>query len=246
MPRFKMILQYDGSDFSGWQIQAKDRTVQGVLETALARFNHGEGVRVTGSGRTDAGVHALGQVAHFDLDTGLDPDSLLRAINANLPEDIRCRELEVVDTDFHARYSAKYRQYRYQCYTGSNILFRNQAWLTGPLASEDLNSSAAIVVGDHDFLSFAKWNPDLDHYRCRVDQSLWFEDNMMLIYRIVANRFLHHMVRYLVGCMVAIAKNRFSIEEFSDLLYSPRKNVHLFKAPPQGLILEKVTYEQPM
>jgi len=241
-----MILQYDGSDFSGWQIQARDRTVQGVVETALARFNQGERVKVTGAGRTDAGVHALGQVAHFDLDTGLDTDSLLRAVNANLPEDVRCKELEVVRDDFHARYSAKCRQYRYQCYLGSNILFRNQAWLTGPLTIKDLNTSAAVVLGEHDFLSFAKWNPDLDHYRCRVHQSLWIEDNMMLIYRIVANRFLHHMVRYLVGCMVAIAKNRFSIEEFNELLSVPRKNVHLFKAPPQGLILEKVIYEKPM
>jgi tRNA pseudouridine38-40 synthase len=242
VPRYKLTLQYDGSRFFGWQKQTAERTVQGVLEAALAELNEGERVPVTGAGRTDTGVHALGQVAHFDLTTHLDTATLLRALNARLPEDLRGLELATVSADFHARYSAIARHYRYQCYSGANLLYRNQAWLTGELELSQLQSAAALVQGEHDFLSFSKWDAERQHHRCTVYRSEWTRDGKMIVYHIAANRFLHHMIRYLVGCMVAIAQGRFTMEAFTALLTEPRKAVKLLKAPPQGLILEKVDY----
>ena len=127
MPRFKLIIQYDGTNYCGWQIQKNGLSIQEVLENLLKSFSSNDDVRVIGSGRTDSGVHALGQVAHFDLKTDLDPFILEKAINAKCPKDIAIIYCDVSSKDFHARYSAKWRHYKYQIYTGTNPLYRNQA-----------------------------------------------------------------------------------------------------------------------
>lgn len=243
MPRYKMKIQYDGRNYAGWQIQASSDTIQGILEGCLGRFNNGESVRVTGSGRTDAGVHAFGQVAHFDLTTRLDTCELQKAMNAILPDDIRIMSLEAVPGAFHARYSAVRRHYIYQCYTGDNILFRHQTWMIEPFNIETASKAAAMILGEHDFTSFAKKNPDLKHYRCEIYHSSWKERDEMVIYTIIGNRFLHHMVRYLTGTMVDIARGNFSLEQFKYLLDNPAENVAITKAPGQGLILKEVIYE---
>lgn len=243
MPRFKLKIQYDGTEFAGWQIQKDKRTVQGILEDSLMRFNEGRQIKVTGAGRTDAGVHAFGQVAHFDLETRLDTCELKKALNAVLPEDIKAMELDAVSARFHARYSAIRRQYNYQIFTGNSILIRNQAWLQKPFDLVMAQAAADKLIGIHDFTSFAKKNPDLDHYVCEIYYSTWIKNDDMVIYSIHGNRFLHHMVRYLTGTMVAIAKGVFSLEEFEKLLNEPSENVCIHKAPSRGLILNKVIYE---
>ncbi len=242
--RYKMVIHYDGSKFLGWQAQKDPNTVQGTIEKALLPLGDGARVKVIGAGRTDTGVHALGQVAHFDLTTRLDEADLLRAINARCPQSIRILVVQKVATDFHARYSAVSRHYRYQIYTGDNILFRNQSWLINhPLSLSLLNRLADVFRGDHDFLSFSKKNPERKHTRCTISQSVWTINGKMLTYDVIANRFLHHMVRYLVGTMVAVAEEKMNESELQDLLQHPREQARIYRAPAEGLFLVKVGYE---
>jgi len=242
--KYKLTLQYDGSGFFGWQLQASERTVQGVIEHAIQRIlKQGKRIPIHGSGRTDTGVHAFGQVAHVELENEWDCADLKNALNGNMPLDCRIRLVEKVDNDFQARFSAVKRHYRYQCYTGESLLYRNQAWQIKPVNIDNLNSLANQIIGDHDFLSFSKYREDLDHTRCIIYKTQWKSEGKMVIFTITGNRFLHHMVRYLVGTMIAVIEGRTSGETFSDLLNNPQKNVQIFKAPPQGLILEKVDYK---
>tara|TARA_Y100001970_G_scaffold14407_1_gene16209 strand:- start:679 stop:1413 length:735 start_codon:yes stop_codon:yes gene_type:complete len=241
--RYKIVVQYDGSKFLGWQIQKEGRTIQGVLEHNFKKLSISKDhVKVYGSGRTDAGVHAWAQVAHVDLKTKLNEQDIQNALNANLPLDCRIIDIEKIEKDFHARYDAQSRFYRYQCYTGDSILYRNQSWILPALDIDYLNIFARQLIGDHDFLSFSKYSKDQKNTDCRVLESKWVSEKKMLTYKIGANRFLHHMIRYLVGTMVALYQKRFSEKEFLSLLKEPRKQVKVIKAPPQGLILERIDY----
>lgn len=243
MSRYKITLKYDGTNYFGWQIQSRKRTIQGELEKALMPLNNDERVPVIGAGRTDTGVHALGQVSHFDLDTSLYEKQLLKAINARLQKDIRVTEILKVDDNFHARYSARKRYYHYQCNLGDNLLFNNQAWMIDKPDVDELDRFAEKILGKHDFLSFSKLNKDLDNTFCDIYQSMWFENENMLTFKVCGNRFLHHMVRYLVGTMIAGAKGKISIDNFLELLNKPQTDGKIYKAPPQGLILYGINYE---
>ena len=237
------MVQYDGSKFLGWQIQKEGRTIQGVLEDNFKKISNSKDyVKVYGAGRTDTGVHAWAQVAHVDLKTKLNEQDIQNALNANLPLDCRIINIEKIEKDFHARYDAKSRFYRYQCYIGDSILYRNQSWILPALDINYLNIFANQLIGTHDFLSFSKFNKDQKNTDCIVFESKWVSNEKMLTYKIGANRFLHHMIRYLVGTMVALYQKRFSEKEFLSLLKEPRKQVKIVKAPPQGLILEKINY----
>ena len=244
MSRFKLLIVYDGTKYQGWQIQKDGRTVQGVIENAfidLSEFD--ERIQVNGSGRTDAGVHALGQVAHVDFHTNLDMQTFKNALNAKLPEDCRIISIEQVNKDFHSRYDAKKRYYRYQCYEGCSLLYRNQCWIVKNIDMLSLNEIASYLIGNHDFLSFCKYRKELENTVCEIFESRWLVENNMIIYKISANRFLHHMIRYLVGTMVGVCQGRISSKYFKSLLKNPRKDVQILKAPPQGLFLEKIKYE---
>ena len=243
MSRYKIIVQYDGTSFHGWQTQKSIRTVQGDLELALKKINNSRNVRIHGSGRTDTGVHATGQVAHFDLDTSLNSSELKKAINGNLTGDIRIMKCDKVNKDFHARFSALRRHYNYRIRTDHFILDRSYSWNMDPVDLKILNHVAGLFIGKNDFTSFSKNNEDLEHCRCIVYESIWKAENQLVNYNIIANRFLHHMIRYLVGTMIEIARGRFKIEDFIHLLDYPQKNVHIFKAPPHGLVLTQIDYE---
>ena len=243
MSRYKITIQYEGTKFFGWQMQSAERTVKGEIEGAIAPLNNNDRVKIIGAGRTDTGVHALGQVAHFDLDTNLDISNLLNALNARLSEDVRILNIEKVNDDFHARFSAKKRYYQYQCYTGTNLLYRNQAWLIDEIKIKTLDSLAKLIIDEHDFLSFSKLNKELEHTRCIIYESGWKMTKEMLIFNVCGNRFLHHMVRYLVGTMIAVVQNRIPFENFKELLINPQTNVKIFKAPAQGLFLKGIDYE---
>lgn len=242
MPRFKITIQYDGSCFRGWQLQNSARTIQGELESALKKLNGGDVTRVHGAGRTDAGVHAIGQVAHFDLITHIDSCELMNALNGNVPEDIKIIDCIVVPQEFHARFSASKRYYYYRIRTDQFFLDRSYTWNTGSLEIALLHSAAKYIIGDHDFTSFSKKNKKFNNRRCNIYESVWNGDNGIVNYYISGNRFLHHMVRYLVGTMVEIARGKFSLEQFKSLLNSPSESVHIFKAPSSGLVLQKVEY----
>ena len=188
-------------------------------------------------------MHALGQVAHFDLSTNLDSSELKNALNGNLPKDIRVMDCDKVSDNFHARFSAIKRHYLYRTRNNEYLLDRNYTWSTEKLDIVKLNDIAQIIKGDHDFTSFSRNNKNLDHRRCIIYESLWKEDNEIVNYYITGNRFLHHMVRYLVGTMVEVLRDKFELEYFKELINKPSENVNIFKAPPQGLVLTKVDYE---
>jgi len=242
MPRFSIIVQYDGTAFRGWQLQKHDRTIQGELEKSLIKFNNNIMIRVYGAGRTDTGVHATGQVAHFDLKTNLEPIELKNALNGHLPKDIRIMNCNLVSEKFHARFSAIKRFYLYRIRNDNFLLDRNFTWSTEKLDIVRLNDAAKIIKGNHDFTSFSRNNKNLEHRRCIIYESLWKEDNEIVNYYITGNRFLHHMVRYLVGTMVEVSRKKIRFEKFKELIENPSENAKIFKAPPQGLVLYKVDY----
>ena len=244
MSRYKINIQYDGTNYFGWQMQSQQRTIQAEIENALVPLNNDKRVKIIAAGRTDSGVHALGQVAHFDLNTKLKPVQLLKALNARLPKDIRILEIAAKGDEFHARFSAIKRHYRYQCYLGDNLLYRNQSWFISEIDKSTLNRLSQKIIGKHDFLSFSKLNKQLDNTKCNIYQSEWIENDNMLIFNVCGNRFLHHMVRYLVGTMVAGSQGKISLDYFEYLLNNPQKNVKIFKAPPEGLILIGIDYDK--
>ena len=243
MSRFSIIIQYDGTAFFGWQLQKKSRTIQGELEKTLLNINKNFPIRVHGAGRTDTGVHAIGQVAHFDLKTKLNPSELKNALNGNLPKDIRVMDCTIVSDKFHARFSAKKRHYLYRTRNNKYLLDRNYTWSTEKLDLDKLNDVAKIIEGNHDFTSFSRNNKNLEHRRCIIYESLWKEDSKIVNYHIIGNRFLHHMVRFLVGTMVEVIREKFELENFKELIDKPSDDVNIFKAPPQGLVLTKVEYD---
>ena len=242
MIRYKFEVQYDGSYFSGWQLQKDKMTVQGILEDVIKVLSKSEKrIPVHGSGRTDSGVHALRQVAHADLDLNLNCDELRNAINGNLPYYCRINKIEEVNSLFHSRYDAKRRFYKYQCYTGESILYRNQAWMLKKLDIEYLNKLSSNIIGENDFLSFSKYGKK-NNTKCIIFDCKWENETPMIIFHVEANRYLHHMIRYLVGTMIAVYQKNITEDNFLNLLENPRKNVKIYKAPPQGLILEKIKY----
>ena len=243
LQRFKLIVQYDGSNFSGWQLQNNKRTIQGVLEHTIKHiFRFKKRIPIHGSGRTDAGVHSSGQVAHVDVPLKISGDELQKALNGNLPNDCRIMDVSEVEETFHARFNAKKRYYKYQCYLGDSILYRNQSWVLKNLEIDHLNHLAKIILGEHDFLSFCKFRKDIINTNCLIYASTWKSNEKMLTYFIEGNRFLHHMIRYLVGTMIAVIEGRYTEEEFTTLLFYPKKEVKIFKAPAAGLILDKIDY----
>ena len=242
--RYKIIIQYDGSYFSGWQIQKNKFTVQGLLENIFKKISKTSNrIIVYGSGRTDTGVHAFGQVAHVDLNLNLDLKEIQNALNGNLPKYCKISSIKKVDSDFNARFQATSREYIYQCYTGKSFLYSNQSWILPKLDLTFLNNLAKQFLGDLDFLSFSKFRKDNKHTNCNILSSYWDKNNDMFTFYIKANRYLHHMIRYIVGSMIGVYQKRMTISEFQFLLEYPKKNVKIFKAPPQGLILTKVNYD---
>ena len=245
--RLKLILQYDGSAFHGWQIQNEERTVQGELEAALEQLTSTHRP-VIGSGRTDRGVHATGQVAVASLPETWQPEKLERALSAVLPNDIWIKSIEPISPDFHPRYDALNRTYLY--YLGRSAearspFHRRWCWpFAKPMDVMLLDSAAGAIVGEHCFKAFAKVGQPERGDRCTVHESRWEPwKKLGLTLRITADRFLHHMVRYLVGTMVDIARGKRPLEDLRCLLEEPESDLRTSPpAPPTGLFLHHVTY----
>ena len=241
---FKLLLAYDGTAFHGWQTQLKDRTIQQELETALGQTQGGPPITVWGAGRTDAGVHAKGQVAHAFVDASLSAQQLLSAVNSYLPDDVRVLAVEAVAEDFHARYSATARRYSYSLTSGAVVLGRQYIWqVSRPFDGDLLHRCAAAVVGRHDFVGFVKANSEVDSSVCTVEISRWENRGEEWTYHLTANRFLHHMIRYLVGTMLEVAKGRHSVEAFIARLGGDLDGLAVQRAPANGLVLEEVSYD---
>ncbi|HUL44607.1 MAG TPA: tRNA pseudouridine(38-40) synthase TruA [Bacteroidota bacterium] len=243
MRNIKLVLEYDGGGYVGWQRQENGTSIQGVLESVLQQILQ-EQVHVIGAGRTDAGVHARGQVANFHSQTRLSQFELLGALNGLLPEDVVVRTVEDVTHDFHARFSASGRRYSYRISLRPTALQRNYSWYVKfGLDIALLRRAAELILGRHDFESFCRANSDVDHYCCSVSQSGWSTDDSIVRFDICADRFLHGMVRAIVGTMVDVGRKYTSLEEFGAILASKNRGEAGQSAPPQGLVLEEVLYK---
>lgn len=243
----QLVLHYDGSGFSGWQRQPDQRTVQGVMEAALERLC-GTPIGVLGAGRTDAGVHARGQAAGVRVPDKWDPSTLRRALNAVLPPDVWVAAAHMMRADFHARYSAVARRYTYYVGTDdqADSPFRRRYEIAVHRAVERvaLDAAAQALVGEHGFRAFAVRGtaPADDDHRCDVRLARWIERAGGLAFEIEANRFLHHMVRFLVGTMLDIATGRRPAGDLALLLDAADNREVSPPAAPHGLFLDAVTY----
>jgi tRNA pseudouridine38-40 synthase len=240
--RFRLNIEYDGSAYKGWQLQKGQITVQGEIEHALKQI-FSDHVGIIGAGRTDTGVHARGQVAHFDLEHPTDPNILLRSLNGILQNDIRIKEVSLVKPDFHARYSAKFREYHYCISPQPVAMLRHFTWhLTYNLDLNLLNQAAKYILGNIDFTSFCRKNSDVNNHFCNVKKAEWLKKDDLIIFIIQADRFLHGMVRALVGTFVDIGRNKLTVSDMKTILQDKNRSSASQSAPARGLILEKVFY----
>lgn len=238
-------MHYDGSAFHGWQYQPDRRTVQGEIEATLSRLADSARTAL-GSGRTDTGVHATGQVVSVDMPVGWNAESLYRSLNATLPRDIWVERVESVGQDFHPRYHATARTYRYDIGTArgaASPFHRRWCWLVSdPLDRALLDEAASRLVGTHSFRAFAKSGQPERGYTCGVTRAEWSDWALGLRFRITANRYLRHMVRYLVGTMIEIGQGKRPLEDVEGLLSGAPGLVTSPPASPEGLFLELVEY----
>ncbi|WP_041916070.1 tRNA pseudouridine(38-40) synthase TruA [Pseudodesulfovibrio mercurii] len=246
MTRIRLTLAYEGTDFCGWQVQPADRTVQGEVERALATIL-GRAVRVHGSGRTDAGVHALGQVVHFDCPDGRTGFPWQRGLNGILPRDVRVLDAAEVPDDFHARYGAVSKTYEYCLWHERGFCLpqrRRFVWNCGPVDFARMEAAAGLLLGEHDFAAFQNVGTDVDstvrtvteisrHAGPTAHESVW---------RFTADGFLKQMVRNLVGCLVACGRGKLDLDGVRVILEAGDRTLAPATVPPQGLTLVRVAY----
>ena len=248
MRNLKLILAYDGTDFSGWQLQPHAPSIQGTLASAVGRIT-GENVLPQGSGRTDAGVHALGQVATFPTESVIPAANLAVALNDILPPTIRVLECVEVPENFHARKSVAAKTYRYRIYRGAicpPFLARYVWHYPYPMNFAALERAAPRIEGEHDFSSFAAVDPEKgrDEKDCtrRILASGWRQEGEEFVYEVRGNGFLHHMVRNLVGTFALVGKGTIQPEDISRILETRNRSAAGATAPASGLYLVKVEY----
>jgi tRNA pseudouridine38-40 synthase len=258
----RLLIQYDGTEFVGWQRQESGTSIQSVIEDALARIEGGA-VTVHGAGRTDAGVHAAGQVASARLTTPLDDETLARALNANLPTAVRVFELVTVADDFHARFSARSKTYEYRIWNGAAVppFIRHFVWhVPQPLAVELMQRAADALVGEHDFAAFQGTGRTVHTTVRAVISARWTEHALwlpppgggsssgrstsgrLLVFEMRGEGFLRHMVRAVAGTLVEIGLGRRNADEMPRILASRDRSQAGRTAPPCGLCLMKVEY----
>ncbi|TAE31159.1 MAG: tRNA pseudouridine(38-40) synthase TruA [Candidatus Kapaibacterium sp.] len=260
--RLALLIEYDGTRYAGWQRQPQIASIQGVLEdvcqaTFWEASNDGSPspiFTINGSGRTDAGVHGRGQVAHVDIpiENRIAEEKIARALNARLPMDIRIRAAKIVDVGictrerFHARFGARRREYRYNLLEEYTVFRTRYAWhVRQTLQTAFLQEAADIFCGKHNFTSFSKHNPATENYVCTVQESAWNEvERGTWQYTIVADRFVYGMVRAIVGASIDAALGKRSIGELRVALGAENRELSSPLAPPEGLILWSVRYEE--
>jgi len=264
---FKITLAYDGTGFVGWQRQASGTSIQGLLEDALRELD-GRLVTVVGAGRTDAGVHALGQVAAFSIERAIGADVLMRAVNARLPPAVRIVAAEEAPPGFHPRFGARKKTYRYRIWNGEVIspFERQYAWhITGVLDVERMASAARLVEGRHDFAAFQAAGSEtqttereLFSSRVKISTTEDTEEQTfrsihpdlrvlcgggLIQYEVTGDGFLRHMVRTIVGTLVEIGRGRRSVESIAETIRTRDRGAASATAPPEGLFLVAVSYE---
>lgn len=242
MRNFKLILEYDGSKFYGWQFQPQLRTVQGEVERALEVLLR-ERVRVNVAGRTDTGVHAYGQVINFKSETEIAPANLPRSLNGILSRDVVVKYAEIAPPDFHARFDAISRQYRYVLSRYPVAVGRGYAYFCKfSLNLPAMKRAAQHLLGEHNFRAFCSSATEDPHYLSRVEEVEWKDNGEKIMMRIRANRFLRGMVRIIVGTLIEVGRGRMAPEQVGTILQQQQRVAAGMTAPPHGLFLEKVYY----
>ena len=244
MPTFKLTIEYDGTAYAGWQRQSEQPTIQAAFEAALESIAQ-QPISVIAAGRTDAGVHALGQVVSFRSDKGLTPGDWLRALNARLPPDIAVRQAEAVDEAFHARHWATGKLYRYRILNrpSRSALDRSRTWhLYGPLNVQAMQEAAQALLGRHDFSSFEGPCSEAEDQTCEVRrlEITRLDDEVRI--EIEADRFLKQMVRALVGTLAEVGQGKRHPASLKDVLNAKDRRAAGYTAPPHGLYLMRVSY----
>ncbi|MBT2689953.1 tRNA pseudouridine(38-40) synthase TruA [Bacillus sp. ISL-47] len=245
MQRFKCIVTYDGTHFAGYQIQPNKRTVQGELERALKKLHKGEDIKVTASGRTDAGVHARGQVIHFDSPLNIPDEKWEIALNSLLPDDVAVIGAARAAEDFHVRFDAKGKEYRYFVHLSSRRdPFKRHYAYQFPFALnvDSMKKAAAGLVGTHDFTSFCSAKTEVQDKVREIQEIEVFEEGDMLIFRFKGTGFLYNMIRILVGTLLEVGSGERDPNSMTAVIEEKNRSAAGKTAPPQGLYLWKVFY----
>lgn len=241
MPRYFIEVSYKGTNYSGFQKQQNANSVQAEIEKALEIF-YKQTFELTGSSRTDAGVHALQNFFHFDTDLPIKDDAY--NLNAILPDDIVIKRVFHVDDNAHCRFDALSREYHYYIYQHKNPFLQGRAcYIPYPVDLALLQQAAKEIINHTDFTSFSKRNTQVKSFLCNIYVSEWIKEGDCLIYKIKANRFLRGMVKGLVGTMLLIGKKKISLEEFTAIIKAKDCTKADFSVPPDGLFLAKVAFQ---
>jgi tRNA pseudouridine38-40 synthase len=247
VPRFKLTIEYAGTRYSGWQIQKNARTVQGEIDRAVRTVTGRKDFELYGAGRTDAGVHALAQVAHLDVSTTLPGDTLLRRLNDELPADIHLLTASVVPHRFHARHDAVARRYLYQIATRRSAFAKPYVWWVKEMLDSDrMRDGAALFVGMHDFTSFAAADRDVADDApalVRLERLDVVRDGALVLVAVEGSHFLWRMVRRIVGVLVAVGRGEMEIDKARTFLAGRSDVPARLTAPASGLFLERVFYK---
>lgn len=247
MPRIKCTVAYDGTMFSGYQVQPGKRTVQGEIQKALEKINKGTIVRVSASGRTDAGVHARGQVIHFDTLLEIEPARWQIALNSLLPSDIAVNYVEIAAPDFHARFDAVGKEYRYFLLLSENRdpFQRNYAFqFPYSLDFDVIRQGIGHLLGTHDFTSFCSARTEVEDRVRTLKEIDFYEENGMLVFRFVGDGFLYNMVRILTGTLLEVGTGRRAADSLPELLLKKDRTLAGKTAPGHGLYLWQVFYDE--
>ena len=242
MQRIKLVLEYDGTAYSGWQIQNGQTSIQQLLEQAFFVLFKIP-IRVTAAGRTDAGVHARNQVVHCDI-PAFDLFRLKRSLNGLMNRDIVVKSVREAPVDFHARFDATARLYRYYLSLDNIAINRSYCWTVHyPLNLTLMQIAAKVLLEYENFQAFCKVKSDVSNHLCDMISSHWFRQNELLVYEIKANRFLHGMVRAIVGTLVELGRSKITLLEFKQMIKSRNRTLVPATAPACGLVLEDVFYK---
>jgi len=246
MKRVRCTIAYDGTNFAGYQIQPNGRTVQGELEDALSRMHKGQVVRVFASGRTDAGVHAHGQVIHFDSPLSIPTNGWMKALNALLPDDIIVKDVSKCGASFHARFSAISKEYRYKVRITpvQDVFTRNYYYhFPYPLDYEAIQQALNLTIGTHDFTSFCSAKTEIEDRVRTIYEANFTATEETLEFKFVGNGFLYNMVRILVGTMLEVGQGKIKANDIPQIIAGKDRSLAGKTAPPHGLYLWRVCYD---